>query len=125
MAGVDLVALPAWLQRQRWFGGKGGLIASVRVVDEASIGDLHVAAIEVRYTGSRNPDRYLLPLRRDTDGPLEEALDEQSCRTLFDIVRERRQIATRAGALRGERFDAPGSPLQTLPGRPAVRRLYA
>src|SRR5712671_273849 len=125
MAGLDLVALPAWLQRQRWFGGKGASIASVRVVDEATVGDLHVAAIEVRYTGGRNPDRYLLPLRRGTDDPLEEALDGQSCRTILDIVRERREIGTRAGVLRGERFDGPDSPLDTLPERPAVRRLYA
>ena len=111
MAGLDLVALPAWLQRQRWFGGKGSSIASVRVVDEASIGDLHVAAIEVRYTGGRNPDRYLLPLLRGTDAPLEEALDEQSGRRIFEIVRDRSEIRTRAGVLRGERFDGPGSPL--------------
>jgi maltokinase len=125
MAGLDLVALPAWLQRQRWFGGKGASIASVRVVDEATVGDLHVAAIEVRYSGGRNPDRYLLPLRRDTDDPLEEALAGQSCLTILDIVRERREIGTRAGVLRGERFDGPDSLLDTLPERPAVRRLYA
>jgi len=125
MSGLDLVALPAWLQRQRWFGGKGAPIASVRIVDEATIGDLHVAAIEVRYAGDRKTERYLLPLRRDTDTPLEEALDERSCRAIFDILREGREIRTRAGILRGERVDAPDSPLERLPERPTVRRLSA
>ena len=39
MDSLDLGALPAWLRRQRWFGGKGAEIASVRVVDEANIGE--------------------------------------------------------------------------------------
>jgi predicted trehalose synthase len=125
MSGLDLVALPAWLQRQRWFGGKRARIASVRVVDEATIGELHVATIEVRYAEGRNPERYLLPLRRDTDAPLEEALDERSCRVIFDVLRDRREIKTRGGVLRGERLDVPGSPLDSLPERPTVRRLSA
>ena len=125
MAGLDLDALPQWLQRQRWFGGKGASIASVRVVDEATIGDLHVAAIEVRYGGNRNPDRYLLPLRRETDDPLEEGLDQQSLLTLFGVLRECREIRTRGGVLRGERFDGADSPLRTLPRHPTVRRLSA
>src|SRR6266446_594535 len=125
MSGLDLVALPAWLRRQRWFGGKDAPIASVRVVDEATIGELHVATIEVRYAEGRKPERYLLPLRRNTDAPLEEALDEHSCRVIFDILRDRREIKTRAGVFRGERLDVPGSPLETLPERPSVRRLSA
>src|SRR5207248_1447537 len=40
---LDLGALPEWLQRQRWFGGKGAQIASVRIVDEARLEGLHVA----------------------------------------------------------------------------------
>src|SRR5436190_1528562 len=123
MSGLDLVALPAWLQRQRWFGGKGVPIASVRIVDEATIGDLHVATIEVRYERGRNSERYLLPLKLDSDAPLEEGLDEQSCRAIFDVLRERREIRTRAGVLRGERWDAPDSPLHALPDQPSVRRL--
>src|SRR4051812_40199430 len=124
MAELDLDALPAWLRRQRWFGGKGAEIASVRVVDEARLGALAVATIEVRY-GDRPPERYLLPLRGGADGPLEDALDEQSCRTIFDVLRERREIRTQAGILRGERFDAADSPLSRLPERPTVRRLSA
>jgi len=125
MAGLDLGALPAWLKRQRWFGGKGAAIASVGFVGEASLGELHVAAIEVRYSDGRATERYLLPLRRETDAPLEEALDDAACLAILDVMRDRREIRTRAGVLRGERFDGPESPLDRLPPRPAVRRLTA
>ena len=124
MAALDLAALPAWLQRQRWFGGKGAEIASVRIVDEARLGDLRVATIEVSYR-DRGPERYLLPLRPGAAAPLEEALDEESCRTIFEVIRQRGEVATRAGRLRGERFDGPDSPLSALPARPSVRRLAA
>jgi trehalose synthase-fused probable maltokinase len=121
---LDLGALPQWLPRQRWFGGKGAPIASVRVADEARLEGLQVAAIEVRYAGDRPMERYLLPLKPD-DAPLEEALDEQACLAILAILRERREIATRSGVLRGERFDGPDSPLSSLPEQPAVRRLSA
>ena len=121
---LDLGALPQWLPRQRWFGGKGAPIASVRVADEARLEGLQVATIEVRYAGDRPVERYLLPLKPD-DAPLEEALDEQACLAILAILRERREIATRSGVLRGERFDGPDSPLSSLPEQPAVRRLSA
>ena len=124
MAGLNLLALPDWLRGRRWFGGKGTPIESVRVADEARLGALHVVTLEVRYAKERPPERYLLPLRPD-DAPLEEALDDDSCRAIFDVLRERRQVPTKSGRLIGERFDAPGSPLATLPERPAVRRLSA
>ena len=124
MVAVDTARLPAWLQRQRWFGGKGAEIAGVRLVDEALLGDLQVATIEVSYRG-RPPERYLLPLRQGAEAPLEEALDEESSRAIFEVLRGRKQVPTRAGRLRGERFDGPDSPLSTLPARPTVRRLRA
>jgi maltokinase len=121
---LDPGALPEWLRRQRWFGGKGTPIASVRVVDEARLEGLHVATIEVRYDGDRPAERYLLPLNPD-DAPLEEALDEQACLAILSILRGRRDIPTRVGTLRGERFDGPDSPLSSLTERPTVRRLSA
>ncbi len=125
MLAPDSAGFPAWLQGQRWFGGKGEEIARVRVVDEARLGDLRVAAIEITYRRGRAPERYLLPLRGGSREPLEEALDEQSCREIFEVMRQRREVPTRAGRLRGERFDGPDSPLSALPERPAVRRLSA
>ena len=121
---LDLDALPEWLRRQRWFGGKGAPIASVRVIDEARFEGLHVATIEVRYASDRSAERYLLPLRPD-DAPLEEALDDQACLAILAILRGRREVPTGGGRLRGERFDGPDSPLSSLPERPTVRRLSA
>lgn len=125
MLAPDSADFPAWLRNQRWFGGKGAEIASVRAVDEARLGDLRVATIEVSYRGGRPPERYLLPLRGGSGAALEEALDEESCRQIFEVMRGRREVPTRAGMLRGERFDGPGSVLSGLPGRPTVRRLSA
>ena len=125
MPRLDLAAMPAWLRQQRWFGGKGDQIASVCIADEAQLGHLHVVTLEVAYAAGRATERYLVPLRRDTDAPLDEALDEESCRAIFGVMRSRREVPTRAGVLRGERFDAPDSPLSRLPERPSVRRLSA
>jgi maltokinase len=121
----DSAEFPAWLQRQRWFGGKGADVASVRVVDEVSLGAVQVATIEVAYRRDRPPERYLLPLRGASGAPVEEALDDDSCREILEVMRGRREVLTRAGRLRGERFDGPGSALATLPESPVVRRLTA
>ena len=80
MLAPESAGFPAWLQNQRWFGGKGASIASVRTVDEARLGDLQVANIEVTYRDGRPPERYLLPLRDGSRAPLEEALDRKSTR---------------------------------------------
>src|SRR5204863_4529834 len=116
--------LPDWVGRHRWFGGEAPPTGAVGVVDEAGLDVLHVVTIEVRYDGERPAERYLLPLKPD-DAPLEEALDEQACLAILAILRGRREIPTRGGTLRGERFDGPDSPLFSLPERPAVRRLSA
>ena len=120
----DLAALPVWLSGRRWFGSKGAKITSAEVVDEARLGGSNVATIEVRYAADRLPERYLLPLRSD-DTPLEDGSDDAAWLAIFDVIRGRREVPTRAGKLRGERFDGADSPLATLPPRPTVRRLSA
>jgi trehalose synthase-fused probable maltokinase len=112
---------PGWLKARRWFGGKGEEIAAVRIVDEAALRDLRVLTIEVQYASSRPAERYLVPMRGDVD----EALDDESCRAILDVMRDRREVRTRAGVLRGERFDSEDSPLARLPEHPQVRRLSA
>jgi trehalose synthase-fused probable maltokinase len=121
---MDLDALPSWLQGRRWFGGKGRPIRAVRAVDRARVGDaLLVVTLQVDYAGGGR-EHYLLPL--PPTGELEEALvDDAAARAVLDLIRERRTTATEAGALRGERFDGAGSPLDQLPGKPVVRRLSA
>jgi len=115
---MDFEALPAWLRTRRWFGGKDAPIASVTAADEAVVSDLRVLTLEVSYR-DRPKERYLLPMRGEQ---LEEALDEEACRALFEVMRGRRELPTRNGRLRGESFDAALDEV----GKPArVRRLTA
>jgi predicted trehalose synthase len=124
---IDMQSLPAWLAQQRWFGGKGAAISGVRDVDRAQLSPgLLLSAVEVRYEPPRPPESYALALRPWTGkGGIVEGLDDDAARALLSIVRERLRIATAAGALQGERFDGPGSPMERLSRVPAVRRLGA
>jgi maltokinase len=125
MAPLDPGAWSEWLSTRRWFGGKGAPIASVRVVDEAMLRDLQILTLEVAYASRRPAERYLVPLRPGAQVPQEEALGEEASLAIFDVMRDRREVRTRSGMLRGERFDPAGSPLDRLVGRPTVRRLSA
>ncbi len=127
MLPIDMQALPAWLKQQRWFGGKGAAIAGVRDVDRAQISPgLLLSAVEVRYAPPRPAESYALALRPWTGkAGIVEGLDDDAARALLGVVRGRLRIATAGGALQGERFDGPGSPLERLPPVPAVRRLGA
>ena len=127
MLPIDMQALPAWLSQQRWFGGKGAPIAGVRDVDRAQISPgLLLSAVEVRYAAPRPAESYALALRPWTgaDG-IVEGLDDDAARALLGIIRQRLRIATAAGALKGERLDGPGSPLDRLSAVPTVRRMGA
>jgi trehalose synthase-fused probable maltokinase len=126
MLPVDMSSLTAWLSQQRWFGGKGAAIADVRDLDRAQIAPaLVLAAVEVEY-GSRPAERYALALKPWTgaNGVI-EGLDDDAARALLGILRGRLRVATAAGALQGERFDKPGSPLDQLSRVPVVRGLGA
>jgi len=127
MLPIDMQALPAWLKQQRWFGGKSAAIAGVRDVDRAQISPgLLLSAVEVRYAPPRPAESYALALRPWTGkAGIVEGLDDDAARALLGVVRGRLRIATAAGALQGERFDGPGSPLERLPPVPSVRRLGA
>src|SRR2546428_9099309 len=121
---IDMQSLPAWLSQQRWFGGKGAAISGVRDLDRAQLSPgLLLSAVEVRYEPPRPAESYALALRPWTGkGGIVEGLDDDAARALLGILRGRLRIATAAGALQGERFDGPGSPLERLSPAPAVRR---
>ena len=127
MLPIDMQSLPAWLLQQRWFGGKGAAIAGVRDLDRAQLSPgLLLSAVEVRYAPPRPAESYALALRPWTGkGGIVEGLDDDAARALLGIVRGRLRVATAAGALQGERFDASGSPLERLSRVPTVRRLGA
>jgi predicted trehalose synthase len=127
MLPIDMSLLAGWLPQQRWFGGKGAAIASVRDVDRAQISPgLVLATVEVSYREGRRPERYAMALKPWTGVPgIVEGLDDDAARALLGIVREKRRIATAAGALQGLRFDVGGSALDELTPSPRVRRLSA
>jgi len=127
MLPIDMSLLAGWLPQQRWFGGKGAAIASVRDVDRAQISPgLLLATVEVSYREGRAKERYALALKPWTSTPgIVEGLDDDAARALLGIVREKRRIATAAGALQGLRFDVSGSELDGLERVPKVRRLSA
>ena len=124
---IDMQSLPAWLSQQRWFGGKGAAISGVRDLDRSQLSPgLLLSAVEVRYEPPRPAESYALALRPWTGkGGIVEGLDDDAARALLGIVRGRLRIATAAGALQGERFDGPDSPMDRLSRVPAVRRLDA
>jgi maltokinase len=127
MLPIDMQALGRWLPQQRWFGGKGAAIASLRDVDRVQLSPgLLLAAVEVQYGDGRAAERYALALRPWTSAPgITEGLDDDAARALLGVVRQRLRVATAAGSLQGERFDAPGSSMERLSPVPSVRRLGA
>src|SRR3954470_21327660 len=124
MLPIDMSLLAGWLPQQRWFGGKGAAIASVRDVDRAQISPgLVLATVEISYREGRPPERYALALKPWTGVPgIVEGLDDDAARALFGIIREKRRIARAAGALQGWRLDQGDSDFDCLAKVPPVRR---
>ena len=68
--------LPEWLAQQRWYGGKGTAISSVRVLAEQALPggtDVRVTVLEVA-DESGGTERYQLVVGR-TSGPLDQRLE--------------------------------------------------
>src|SRR4051812_21579250 len=124
MLPIDMSLLAGWLPQQRWFGGKGAAIASVRDVDRAQISPgLVLATVEISYREGRPPERYALALKPWTGVPgIVEGLDDDAARALLGIVREKRRLGTPAGALPGLRFGPGGSHPGPAAPAPRVRR---
>jgi maltose alpha-D-glucosyltransferase / alpha-amylase len=138
---IERQALVPFLQRQRWFGAKARSIASVRFVDWTLLRNgptpAFLTIVEADFhDGGR--DRYLLPLSTangaETDvlghehssaavaritgarkGVVFDGLfDDDLCERLLAILQEQREVAMRAGRLRG-------SPRQVPPGPEPIR----
>lgn len=58
-------ALPRWLARQRWYGGKARRVEAVRIVDDVPVADApeapRIALLRVEYAGGA-AEHYALPL---------------------------------------------------------------
>lgn len=123
---IDLSKLPDHLRAQRWFAGKAWPIKSVSVVDNASMAlpdgrTFTLAVVEVVYELG-HPTRYLLPVLPSTEG-VQDALDDvEVLRAFFQLIREKRELATASGKLVGEWLDTAEG-LIALPSPVPVRRL--
>jgi maltose alpha-D-glucosyltransferase/alpha-amylase len=134
----ESAVLPAYLVRQRWFGGKSRRIRGTRVTDWACLGqpDSSLALVEVQYE-SGEPETYFVPLAlalgRAADelreaspnavlvpvttpgsaGVLHDAIfANQPCESLLAIIEHLQELPTRHGVIRG----APGAALPSLRG---------
>jgi len=124
---IERDLLVAFLQRQRWFGGKARPVRSARFVDWGLLRrtpqPLFLTIVEVEFAdGGR--DRYSLPLticsHVDAHGLQERAghavlanitgarkgvlfdgwLDDRFARTLLEVIEKNDQVRTRAGTVR-------------------------
>ena len=91
--------LPAYLVRQRWFGGKSRRITRVSVVDSLPVAHALVKVVEVHYRDG-DPDTYALPLTRGSDGAVVDALREPDFNAdLLEAIAHRRRFRGRKGDL--------------------------
>jgi len=124
---LETVALPEYVPKQRWFGGKARPIRETRIVDWTRLpgSQAALALVEVRYQ-SGQPDDYLMPLAMAFGGEadkLREAfpngilfsvrssqgrgvlhdgmLDDTACAALLSFIADGEQTGSRGGRIRG------------------------
>src|SRR5579883_240348 len=147
---LETAALPEFLPKQRWFGGKARRIRTTRIADWAALPDSNavLAVIEVRYERG-DPECYFLPLglsfgadagkvpetapnsilspaasRRGSGYLYDGMLDDSACAALLSVIEKGLEVRGRRGLIRGR----PGMMLGAFrePGAaPAVRRASA
>ncbi|MFZ0217740.1 MAG: alpha-amylase family glycosyl hydrolase, partial [Candidatus Dormiibacterota bacterium] len=115
-------ALPSYLTRQRWFGGRTRTQRETAIVDSITVGAARIKLAEVRYTEG-DPETYLLALLRNLEGDVEDALgDIEFNRFLLDAIRRRRRFRGRGGDL----IALPSPMLRRLPAdgdlTPSIQR---
>ncbi len=135
---VEKQALTAYIERQRWFGGKARTIAQARIVDWAVLrGGAHpsfLAVAELSYAdGGR--EQYVLPLAMSSGAEADQMLqhhpqavvakmtgarkgvlydglwDDGTCGLLLGAIQQERRIATRHGEIVAERTSMLGTTL--------------
>jgi maltose alpha-D-glucosyltransferase/alpha-amylase len=89
--------LPRYLPAQRWFGGKSRGIAEVQVVDSVPVHDAQLKLVQVAYRDGE-PETYALPLARDQDGGVVDALRDPGFNAqLLEAIAHRRRFRGRRG----------------------------
>jgi maltose alpha-D-glucosyltransferase / alpha-amylase len=98
-------ALPRYLALQRWFGGKGRGIKEVVVRDSIRLRTATLKVIEVQYRDG-DPERYALPLTRNEEGEVVDALGEPAFNAaLLEAIARRRRF-------RGDKGDLVALPMR-------------
>ena len=140
---LERQALSAFLQRQRWFGGKAREITRVRFVDWSTLRrgahPAFLTVVDVQYRDGGH-EQYVLPLAMSSGaeaeslerqhGPIVLArisgarkgvlydglYDDGTCQILFGVMQEQRDVAMRGGRLRGRTIaaDAGQGPADAL-----------
>jgi maltose alpha-D-glucosyltransferase / alpha-amylase len=92
-------ALPGYLHRQRWYRGKSRRIQELTIVDSVPIAGAQLKVIEVRYDEGE-PDTYALPLCREAEGAVVDALSEPGFNAeLLEAITRKRRFPGRVGDL--------------------------
>jgi len=139
---LEMVNLPNYLPKQRWFGGKSRHIKSTRVVDWTMLRSSHcvMALVEVEFD-SGGSDVYLLLLAMTFSEAAEElqrtsanaiiapvfsdrgsgllydgVFDDNACLELLSVIENKGELEGRHGCLRG----APGKSLCDILGTAAT-----
>ena len=94
---LETTALPEFLSRQRWFGGKSRHIRTVRVDDWAEYAGAALMFLRVEYE-SGSADEYLAPLLMARDALQDALQDDAFCRALLQI----KEIRTKRGRILGQ-----------------------
>ena len=131
---LETQALPEFLPKQRWFGGKSRSIKSSRIVDWALVNPSQsaLALVEVQ-SDSGLPDTYLLPLAMtlgEAGSELQQTapnavvapisisagkmlgvlfdgvFEDRTCADLFSLIENSGELHTREGRIRGIRGTA-------------------
>ncbi len=140
---VDRQVLAPFLQRQRWFGGKGRVLRSARVVDWTTLrrgpNPAFLALVQATYADGGH-ERYVLPLATASGetaatlltqqsravlaqitgarkGVLFDGLfDDETCLRLLDLMHRDDVLGLRHGTLTGRNagFAVPGPPPEAL-----------
>jgi maltose alpha-D-glucosyltransferase / alpha-amylase len=100
--GLEQTVLPAYLPKQRWFGGKSRQIQHVRVSDWAELGDAALMFLEVIYE-SGEPEEYFAPFLI-RDGILQDGLaDDALCAALLSLD----ELPAKKGSIRWDSLKRP------------------
>jgi maltose alpha-D-glucosyltransferase/alpha-amylase len=92
-------SLPGYLMRQRWFRSKSRRIEEVTVVDSVPMVDAQLKVVDVRYNEG-DPETYVLPLCRDAEGKVVDALTHSDFNAaLLQAIGDRRRFRGRQGTL--------------------------